>query len=117
MSVSHIQGRKQLSRHGVSERTPSPIFLTHEYLLEPTIEDIVFCSPRFWKMHQDPVFSIDNGCNNIVACHINLFIGTVAAMLPARPDLQDLVEAGLRCEFFGNLLLSEIGHGLDILNI
>lgn len=38
-------------------------------------------------------------------------------MLPQRPDLKPIIERGLRCDLFGNMLLSEVGHGLDILSI
>lgn len=75
------------------------------------------CTKRFWDFQRDPVLVLDIGCNNILACHLNLFLGTLIPMLLHRPDLKPIIERGLRCEYFGNMLLSEVGHGLDILSI
>ena len=75
------------------------------------------CQKRFWDMQADPILVVDVGCANILGCHVNLFIGTVAALVPRRPDLLPIVESAVRGEFFGNLLLTEVGHGLDILNL
>lgn len=82
-----------------------------------SIHDVGACTTRFWDLQRDPILALDVGCNNIIACHLNLFLGTIIPMLPRRPDLLPIVERGLRCELIGNMLLSEIGHGLDILNI
>ncbi|TCD62137.1 hypothetical protein EIP91_007289 [Steccherinum ochraceum] len=79
-----------------------------------TGEDIVNCTKRFWDFQQDPVFAIDPALTNIITCHVNLFIGTLFPLLPGRPDLKPLVEKALQAEIFGNMFLSELGHGLDI---
>ncbi|KAF9812866.1 hypothetical protein IEO21_05917 [Rhodonia placenta] len=65
-------------------------------------------------MQLDPILVLDIGCNNILACHVNLFLGTLAPLLPKRPDLLPVVQRALCGEIIGNFLLSEIGHGLDI---
>lgn len=80
-------------------------------------KDIATCSNRFWDFQRDPILLLDIGCNNILACHINLFLGTIIPMLSKRPDLLPIVERGLKCEYFGNMLLSEVGHGLNIVGI
>ncbi|KAH9921831.1 hypothetical protein B0H21DRAFT_177663 [Amylocystis lapponica] len=82
-----------------------------------SLEDIGRCSKRFWDMQFDPILVLDIGCNNILACHINLFLGFLAPLVPQRPDLLPIVQRGLKGELFGNFLISEIGHGLDILNL
>lgn len=82
-----------------------------------SIRDVGACTTRFWNLQRNPILALDVGCNNIIACHLNLFLGTIIPMLPRRPDLLPIVERGLRCDLIGNMLLSEIGHGLDILNI
>jgi len=60
---------------------------------------------------------LDVGCANILACHHNLFLGTVAPVVPRRPDLLPMVERALQGDIIGNFLLTEVGHGLDIGNI
>lgn len=75
------------------------------------------CKKRFWDMQADPILVLDVGCANILGCHINLFIGTLGALLPRRPDLMPIVDGALKGDFFGNFLLSEVAHGLDIMNL
>ncbi|KAJ3543972.1 hypothetical protein NM688_g5795 [Phlebia brevispora] len=82
-----------------------------------TVREVTTCSKRFWDMQADPILVVDVGCSNILGCHINLFIGTLGALLPDRPDLKPIVDAAVRGDFFGNFLLSEIAHGLDIMNL
>ena len=65
-------------------------------------------------MQRDPVLNLDIGVGNTIACHINLFLGTLTPMLKRRPDLKPVVERALRCDIYGNMLLTEIDHGLDI---
>lgn len=86
-------------------------------LLDLTADDIVNCSHRFWEMQRDGVLPLDIAAGNLLACHFNLFIGTMAQLLGSRPDLRSIVESALRCEFFGQMLLTEVGHGLDIINM
>lgn len=82
-----------------------------------TVEDVAGCSDRFWAVQADPILALDVGCLNILGCHLNLFTGTVCGMLPSRPDLRPLAERAVRGEFFGHLLLTEVDHGLDIMNL
>ncbi len=85
--------------------------------LDLSLHDIESCSQRFWDLNTDPIITVDVGCGNIIGCTINLFIGTLSTLLPDRPDLLPVVQRALRGEVIGNLLLSELGHGLDILNL
>ncbi|KAJ3535919.1 hypothetical protein NM688_g6910 [Phlebia brevispora] len=82
-----------------------------------SVEDIADCSQRFWDMQADPVLPLDVGCLNILGCHLNLFAGTLCNFLPHRPDLRPILDSAVRGEFFGHLLLTEVGHGLDIRNL
>ena len=91
--------------------------LTFVFILDLTAEEIGTCSQRFWDHQQDPVFAIDPGLANLVTCSLNLFVGTLYPLLPGRPHLKPLVDQALRGEIFGNLFLSELGHGLDIQNL
>lgn len=54
---------------------------------------------------------------NILACHINLFLGTLSYHVRRNPYVRPVIEAGLKADVLGNFLLSEVGHGLDILNL
>jgi len=82
-----------------------------------TPEEIASCSRRFWEHQQDPTFGVDPAMANIVTCSVNLFIGTLYPLLPGRPYLKPLIDQAQRGEIMGNLFLSELGHGLDILNL
>ena len=81
------------------------------------MEDIEFCSDKFIDMHQHPIMALDCGCTNIIACHVNLFLGTLALLAPRREALIPLMQRGLRGDILGNFLLSELGHGLDIMSL
>ncbi|TCD67265.1 hypothetical protein EIP91_000342 [Steccherinum ochraceum] len=80
-------------------------------------EDVLKCTPKFWAFQEDPVFALDASVTNILACHVNLFLGTLSPHLRRRPHLESVMERGLKGELIGNFLLSEVGHGLDILNL
>ncbi|KAH9934315.1 acyl-CoA dehydrogenase/oxidase [Fomitopsis serialis] len=84
---------------------------------ELTLDDVDLCTSAFIRMHRHPIMALDVGCANILACHVNLFLGTIAPLIPRRPDLKPLVERALKGEVMGNFLLTEVGHGLDILGL
>ncbi|KAJ3543335.1 hypothetical protein NM688_g5865 [Phlebia brevispora] len=82
-----------------------------------SVDDIASRSQRFWDMQTDPVLPLDAGCLIILGCHLNLFAGTLCSFLPRRPDLRPILESAVKGEFFGHMLLTEVGHGLDIMNL
>jgi acyl-CoA oxidase len=84
------------------------------HLLALSLTDILTCSQKFWDMQSDPILVRDIGCTNIIACNLNLFVGTVAPFAHKRPDLKALLTKALNFDIIGNLLLTEVGHGLDI---
>lgn len=79
-----------------------------------TGEDITSCRKRFWELQQDPVLGADYALINVLMCTLNLFVGTLYPLLPGRPYLKPVIDKALKGESFGNLFLSEVGHGLDI---
>ena len=93
------------------------LYTSRLLLLDLTIEDIRKCSPKFWAFQEDPILCVDGGVTNILACHVNLFLGSLSPHLRTKPYLQPIIDRGLKGELFGNFLLSEVGHGLDILNL
>lgn len=88
-----------------------------DFNLDLDIDDILHCTPKFWAFQQDPIHSLDGSLTNYLGCHINLFLGTLSPHLKRRPCLRPIVERALKGEIFGNFLLSEVGHGLDILSM
>lgn len=47
-------------------------------------------SPKFWRMHLDPVMWHDLSSTTLMTIHLNLALGTVGAYAKARPDLQSI---------------------------
>ncbi|KZT66455.1 hypothetical protein DAEQUDRAFT_746563 [Daedalea quercina L-15889] len=82
-----------------------------------TFRDVQALTPAFVSMHKHPILALDVGCANILACHVNLFLGTLAQSVLRRPDLLPLFRQALRGEVIGNFLLTEVGHGLDIMGL
>ncbi|KAF7419419.1 hypothetical protein PC9H_002009 [Pleurotus ostreatus] len=82
-----------------------------------SVDDVQYCSPRFWSMMMDPICCLDIAMFTIIAAHVGLTIGTLSRHLKKRPDLRRLVERLLRFETVGIYLLTERGHGLDAFNI
>ena len=82
-----------------------------------TGEEITSCSKRFWDLQQDPVLGADYALINVLMCTLNLFVGTLYPLLPGRPYLKPVIDKALKGELFGNLFLSEVGHGLDIQSV
>lgn len=78
------------------------------------LDDVETLSPKFWEPYKDPALVIDVGCANVLACHLNLFLGTILPMKSERPDLLPIMQQILEGEVIGNFLLTELGHGLDI---
>ena len=113
--ASRTKGHVFWFGHGVSiVGIPSGVQATDPSSADLSAADIVNCSRRFWEFHQDPVLGIDPALTNLMACHVNLFLGTLAAVVPGRPDLKPLLEKALKAEIIGNMFLTELGHGLDI---
>ncbi|TCD63375.1 hypothetical protein EIP91_005606 [Steccherinum ochraceum] len=82
-----------------------------------TLNDIGRCTPKFWEVQSDPIFVYDPAVSSIIACTVNLFIGSLAPLVRKHPYLKAVVDDALSGRIFGNLLLSEVGHGLDMLNL
>ncbi|KAK0436768.1 acyl-CoA oxidase [Armillaria borealis] len=82
-----------------------------------TSEDIVNLSPKFWKIHNDPIAWHDGASATIMAIHLNLAVGTIGTYAADRPELQALCKDMMDCKTIGQFLLSEAGHGLDATNL
>ncbi len=99
-----------------------------------TSEDIVNLSPKFWKIHNDPIAWHDGASATIMATHLNLAVGTIGTYAADRPELQALCKDMMDCKTMlvaplsflalhangslsGQFLISEAGHGLDATNL
>ncbi|KAJ7777454.1 acyl-CoA dehydrogenase NM domain-like protein [Mycena metata] len=82
-----------------------------------TIEDIVKTSSKFWKMHTDPVWTLDGAAGSLVTIQLNLCAGTVAMYIESRPDLRQTLEQILKFQVSGQFCLTELGHGLDAIHL
>lgn len=84
---------------------------------ELSLHDIQTSTRAFIDMHRHPIMALDAACTNILACSINLFVGTLIPALPQRPSLLPIILQVLRGDAFGNFLLTEVDHGLDIMSL
>ncbi|PBK69571.1 acyl-CoA oxidase [Armillaria solidipes] len=82
-----------------------------------TFEDIVNLSPKFWKIHNDPILCHDGSSATIMTIHLNLAVGTIGTYAADRPELQALCKDMMDCKTIGQFLLTEAGHGLDATNL
>ncbi|KAJ7210493.1 acyl-CoA dehydrogenase NM domain-like protein [Mycena pura] len=82
-----------------------------------TVDDILTTSPNFWRMHTDPIWTIDGAAGTLVTIHLNLFAGTIAKYASSRPDLEVILQDALQFKLVGQFCLTEIGHGLDAMHL
>ncbi|EIM91538.1 acyl-CoA dehydrogenase NM domain-like protein [Stereum hirsutum FP-91666 SS1] len=86
-------------------------------IYELTVDDILHVSPRYWLFHTDPILVMDGSVATLLTIHFNLCIGTLAMFVSARSDLVKTIEELLRFEITGQYCLTELGHGLDVINL
>ncbi|KAK0475049.1 acyl-CoA oxidase [Armillaria luteobubalina] len=82
-----------------------------------TLEDIVHLSPKFWKIHNDPILCHNGSTATIMTIHLNLAVGTIGTYAADRPELRTLCRDMMDCKTIGQFLLTEAGHGLDVINL
>ncbi|KAG7447425.1 acyl-CoA oxidase [Guyanagaster necrorhizus] len=82
-----------------------------------TFEDVVNLSPKFWKMHNDPIACHNVSSVTIMTIHLNLAVGTIGTYAADRPELQALCKDMMDWKAIGQFLLTEAGHGLDATNL
>ncbi|KAF9467082.1 acyl-CoA dehydrogenase NM domain-like protein [Collybia nuda] len=82
-----------------------------------TVDDVLNITPKYWELHNDPLFFMDGAALTLMTIHYNLCIGTLAMYLDHRPDLKEIIDRLLSFEWNGQFCLTELGHGLDIINM
>lgn len=63
-----------------------------------TFEDILTLSPKFWKIHNDPIAWHDGSSITIMTIHLNLAVGTIGTYAKGRPELQRLCADMMDCK-------------------
>ncbi|KAJ7108850.1 acyl-CoA dehydrogenase NM domain-like protein [Mycena crocata] len=82
-----------------------------------TADDITKPSQKFWKMHTDPVWTLDGAAGSLVTIQLNLCAGTIAMYTESRSDLLPILQDILTFQVSGQFCLTEIGHGLDVMHL
>lgn len=117
IKLAYQRAQLILQTWGACLRSCTPRRYSPSLLLGLTLNDIGRCTAKFWEVQSDPIFVYDPAVGSIIACTVNLFIGTLAPLVRKRPYLKAVVDDALAGKVFGNFLLSEVGHGLDMLNL
>ncbi|KAF8131461.1 acyl-CoA dehydrogenase NM domain-like protein [Boletus edulis] len=82
-----------------------------------TFDDILNLTPKFWSLCTHPIVTLDGGAVLLMSVQLNLGVGTIAPYVHGRPDLRKLVDDILAWRVSLAYMMTEVGHGLDALNI
>ncbi|KIK60064.1 hypothetical protein GYMLUDRAFT_168556 [Collybiopsis luxurians FD-317 M1] len=82
------------------------------------IEDVLETpSAALWNMHIDPIMLIDGGAATYASIQVNLTAGTLSEYLKGQPYLRKTIEDILAFRVLAHYCLTEVGHGLDAINM
>lgn len=59
-------------------------------------DDVLSLTPKFWKMHTDPIVCRDTAASTLLTIQYNLAAGTLAKYEVERPNYSDLLNRILR---------------------
>ncbi|PBK93467.1 hypothetical protein ARMGADRAFT_1012355 [Armillaria gallica] len=82
-----------------------------------TSDDVARLTPKFWRIHLDPIWTSSGPAFTIMAIQFNLVVGTLRMFSKGRSDLRAIIDDLMVYKALGLFLLSEVGHGLDIANL
>ncbi|RAQ53985.1 acyl-CoA oxidase [Aspergillus flavus] len=85
------------------------------YSLE--ISDILDLTPKFWQIHQDMALSLDHAAHTLISIQYNIAGAIFAMFVSDQPEYQPLLDRILSFEVSMQLMLTEVGHGLDSRNL
>lgn len=60
-----------------------------------TLEDVLYITPNFWRLHLEPMAAFDAGAFTLLSIQCNLFVGTLAPFALKRPELQPILQSAL----------------------
>ncbi|KAL0568288.1 hypothetical protein V5O48_013699 [Marasmius crinis-equi] len=101
IKTSHLRARAIAKRYGI------------------TPQDTLTCSEKFWNMHLDAVGVEDYSAWALLTIQLNLSAGLVAyfAVQTGSRFLESLAEQIVNFDISAQFLMTEVGHGLDALNL
>ncbi|KAK0465878.1 uncharacterized protein EV420DRAFT_798851 [Desarmillaria tabescens] len=82
-----------------------------------TSNDVARLTPKFWRIHLDPIWTCSGPAFTIMAIQYNLVVGTLRMFSKGRSDLRAIIDNIMTYKALGLFLLSEVGHDLDIANL
>ncbi|KAF8148429.1 acyl-CoA dehydrogenase NM domain-like protein [Crassisporium funariophilum] len=82
-----------------------------------TADDLATLSQNFWDLHTDPITCLDGAATTLLTIQYNLAAGTLIHHSEGRNDLAPLIDDLLKFRKIGQFMLTEVGHGLDVVNI
>ncbi|KAJ6550950.1 hypothetical protein DFH09DRAFT_823201, partial [Mycena vulgaris] len=82
-----------------------------------TAGDIENWMQPFWDLHVDRALAMDTAAGTLVTIQINLVVGTLIKYLRDDPSLSALMDDILAFNVLAHYCLTEVGHGLDAINI
>ncbi|KAJ5871442.1 Acyl-CoA dehydrogenase/oxidase [Penicillium soppii] len=82
-----------------------------------TVKDVLYLTPKFCKLHSEPLVAVDGAAFTLLTIQCNLFVGTLAPFALKRPELQPILQSALRFDISAQFMLTEVNHGLDARNI
>ncbi|KIK53952.1 hypothetical protein GYMLUDRAFT_178284 [Collybiopsis luxurians FD-317 M1] len=82
------------------------------------VEDVLeIPSAALWDMHIDPIMTVDGAAATFATIQVNLVAGTLSAYLKLQPHVRQIMEEVLSFQTLAHYCLTEVGHGLDALNL
>ncbi|KAF7356178.1 hypothetical protein MVEN_00949100 [Mycena venus] len=82
-----------------------------------TVHDIETLTRSFWNVHTDHAMAMDTGAGTLVTIQINLVAGTLVKYLKGNSYVKSLMADVLSFNVLAHYCLTEVGHGLDAINI
>ncbi|VDB88524.1 unnamed protein product [Peniophora sp. CBMAI 1063] len=80
-------------------------------------DDVLNLSPRFWDVHTDPMWGMDGAAATLITLQYNCCAGTLAMFADSHPTVRATLEKVLRFDISGQFCLTEVAHGLDVINM
>jgi len=80
-------------------------------------QDCVHLSEKFWVFFKNPLLLLDTAMSTLLTIHYNLFLGNIGKYAKNRPDFQKLISDGEEWKYNGHYFVTELGHGLDAINM
>ncbi|KAJ7236823.1 hypothetical protein C8J57DRAFT_1088016 [Mycena rebaudengoi] len=87
------------------------------FLLALTAVDVETLTQPFGDLHVDPAMAMDTAAGTFIIIQLNLVAGTLVKYLKDSPSLNALMNDILAFDVLAHFCLTEMGHGLDAINI